>query len=130
MLGKSPDQNQMNLFRGTLKEFINPLHPLVILSDKIPWEELENEFSGYYSDTGQPSKPVRLMAGLLILKQMYNLGDETIMPDWVRDPYFQYFCGESEFQWTFPCDPSDLVHFRKRVGKEGVEKILALSMRM
>jgi IS5 family transposase len=130
MLGKSPDQNQMNLFRGTLKEFINPQHPLVILSDKIPWGELEKEFSGYYSDTGQPSKPVRLMAGLLILKQMYNLGDETIMPDWVRDPYFQYFCGESEFQWTFPCDPSDLVHFRKRIGKEGVEKILALSVRM
>ena len=130
MLGKSPDQNQMNLFRGTLKEFINPQHPLVILADKIPWEELEKEFSSYYSDTGQPSKPVRLMAGLLILKQMYNLGDETIMPDWVRDPYFQYFCGESEFQWTFPCDPSDLVHFRKRIGKDGVEKILALSVRL
>jgi len=130
MLGKSPDKNQMNLFRGTLKEFINPQHPLVILADKISWGKLEKEFSGYYSDTGQPSKPIRLMAGLLILKQMYNLGDETIMPDWVRDPYFQYFCGESEFQWTFPCDPSDLVHFRKRIGKEGVEKILALSVRM
>lgn len=130
MLGKSPDQSQMNLFRGTLKEFINPEHPLVILADKIPWGELGKEFSGYYSDTGQPSKPVRLMAGLLILKQMYNLGDETIMPDWVRDPYFQYFCGESEFQWTFPCDPSDLVHFRRRIGKDGVEKILVLSVRL
>ena len=37
MLGKSPDQYQMNLFRGTLKEFINPLHQLGILADKIPW---------------------------------------------------------------------------------------------
>jgi hypothetical protein len=36
-LGKSPDQNQMKLFRGILKEFINLEHPLVILSDKIPW---------------------------------------------------------------------------------------------
>jgi len=45
MLGKSPDQNQMNLFRGTLKEFINPEHPLVILADRIPWGELEKEFS-------------------------------------------------------------------------------------
>ena len=40
MLGKSPDQNQMNLFRGTLKEFINTQHPMVILADKIPWEEI------------------------------------------------------------------------------------------
>ncbi len=98
MLGKSPDQNQMNLFRGTLIEFINLEHPLVILTDKIPWDKLEKEFSGFYSHTGQPSKPVRFMAGLLILKQMYDLGDETIMYDWVRNLYFQYFCGESEFR--------------------------------
>ena len=35
---------------------------MVILADKIPWVELEKEFSGYYSDTGQPSKPVRLQS--------------------------------------------------------------------
>ena len=48
----------------------------------------------------------------------------------VRDPYFKYFCGEAELQWRFPCDPCDLVHFRKRIGKEGVEKLLALSVRL
>lgn len=130
MLGKTPDQKQKNLFQPIIKEFINPENPLVVLSDKIPWKELEDEFKGLYSYTGQPSKPVRMMSGLLILKQMYNLGDETLMPEWVRDPYFQYFCGEAEFQWRFPCDPSDLVHFRKRIGKEGVEKILELSVRL
>jgi hypothetical protein len=35
---------------------------------------------------------------------------------WVQNPYYQAFCGEVEFQWSFPCDPSDLVYFRKRVG--------------
>lgn len=130
MLGKSPDQKQKNLFQAILIDFINPKHPLVVLSDKIPWKELEDEFKDLYSDTGQPSKPIRLMSGLLILKQMYNLGDETLMPVWVQNPYYQYFCGESEFQWRFPCDPSDLVHFRKRIGKEGVEKILELSIRL
>lgn len=130
MLGKSPDQKQKNLFQPLLKEFINPDHPLVILAERIPWKELEDEFRELYSDTGQPSKPVRLMAGLLILKQMYDLGDETIMPVWVQNPYYQYFCGEAEFQWSFPCDPSDLVHFRKRIGKAGVEKILELSIKL
>ena len=28
----------------------------------------------------------------------------------------------------FPCDPSDLVHFRHRIGESGVEKILAASI--
>jgi len=70
------------------------------------------------------------MVGLLILKQMYNLGDETLFPQWVHNPYFQYFCGESEFQWKFPYDPSNLVHFRKRIGKEGVEKIFETSVKI
>ncbi len=32
MLGKSPNQNQMNLFKPVLKHIINPQDPLVILS--------------------------------------------------------------------------------------------------
>jgi IS5 family transposase len=128
MIGKSPNQNQRNLFRPILKEFINPEHPLVVLSGKIPWKQLEKDFSDLYSNTGQPAKPIRLMVGILLLKRMYNLGDETIMDRWIQDPYFQYFCGESEFQWDYPCDPSDLVHFRNRIGTEGVEKLFQLSV--
>lgn len=128
MIGKSPNQNQRNLFRPVLKEFINPEHPLVVLSGKVPWKQLEKDFSDLYSNTGQPAKPIRLMVGILLLKRMYNLGDETIMDRWIQDPYFQYFCGESEFQWDYPCDPSDLVHFRNRIGTEGVEKLFQLSV--
>ena len=130
MLGKSPLQNQKNLFRPLLVEFINLEHPLVILANRIPWKDLEQDFSGLYSHTGTPSKPIRLMVGLLILKQIYNLGDEPLMEEWVRDPYFQNFCGEGEFQWKPPCDPSDLVHFRKRIGEEGATKIFKLSVQM
>jgi len=128
MIGKSPDQTQRNIFRPLLKEIIKPNHPLVILSKKIDWKKLEGDFSGLYSHTGQPGKPVRLMVGLLILKQLCNLSDERIIPAWVENPYYQYFCGEAEFQWEFPCDPSDLVHFRHRIGKKGVEWILKLSI--
>jgi IS5 family transposase len=42
----------------------------------------------------------------------------------------QYFCGERFFQWGFPCDPSELVHFRKRIGEEGVEKIFTVSVEL
>jgi IS5 family transposase len=70
------------------------------------------------------------MVGLLILKQIKGLGDETVVKEWVQNPYFQYFCGESEFRWEAPCDPSDLVHFRNRIGGDGVEKILEISVKI
>jgi len=59
----------------------------------------------------------------MMLKIIYNLGDLAVMEQWIQNPYFQYFCGESEFQWKFPCDPSDLVYFRKRIRNEGIELI-------
>ena len=128
MLGKSPVQNQKNLFQPLLCEFINMNHKLVLLANQIKWTQMEKEFVPLYSKTGTPSKPIRLMAGLLMLKQMYNLGDETIMEAYVRDPYMQYFCGEAHFRWDNPCDPSDLVHFRKRIGEKGVEFIFKQSV--
>ena len=128
MIGHSPEQNQKSLFQPLLKEFIDVNHELVLLSQKIDWRLLENEFTLLYSRTGAPAKPIRLMVGLLILKQVYNLGDETVIPMWISNPYMQYFCGEAHFQWKMPCDPSDLVHFRKRLGAKGIEKILAQSI--
>ena len=128
MKGKSPDQNQRNLFLPILKDIVNPNHELVILAHRIDWQSFEDEFSKYYSHTGQPGMPIRMMVGLLLLKRIYNLGDETVMEQWLQNPYFQYFCGETLFQWKYPCDPSDLVHFRNRIGKEGVEKIFQLSV--
>ncbi len=40
----------------------------------------------------------------------------------------QYFYGDAFFQHHTPCDLSDLVHFRKRIGHKGVEKILEQSI--
>lgn len=118
------------MFRPTLKEIINPRHSLVALADEIPWHEFEKEFAGLYSNTGTPAKPIRLMVSLLIIKQLKNLEDETLIKEWVQDPYFQYFSGASEFQWEIPCAPSDLVHFRHRLGRQGIEKILEVSIRV
>lgn len=128
MIGKPVNQEQKHLFLPSLNEFIDPKHELCLLADKIDWDFFEKEFAELYSVLGAPAKPVRLMVGLLILKQIYNLGDETVMAEWVSNPYYQYFCGEVVFQWKFPCDPSDLVHFRHRIGEDGVEKILSMSI--
>ena len=130
MLGKSPNQNQRELFKPLLADCLDMNHELVLLAKKIDWSYFEKEFSKYYSHTGRPSMPIRFMVGSLILKRLYNLGDETLAKQWVINPYMQYFCGEATFQHKFPCDPSDFVHFRKRIGEEGIEKIFTYTVEL
>ena len=67
------------------------------------------------------------MLGLLLLKQMFNVSDEGVVEQWVQNPYWQYFFGMKEFQWELPCDPSDLVYFRRRIGEQGVTLIMGIS---
>jgi len=130
MLGKLPEKGQRDLFRPLLEDFIDMNHELVLLSATIDWNYLEEEFSAHYSSQGAPSVPVRLMVGCLLLKHLYNLGDDRIPEVWVRDVYFQYFCGGVFFEHKFPFDPSDFVHFRNRVGEEGIGKIFACSVKL
>jgi IS5 family transposase len=130
MIGKSPIKSQRDLFRPLLEDFIDLRHELVLLSNKIDWSYFEKEFASFYSEQGAPSVPIRLMVGCLMLKHLYNLGDERIPEYWVRDVYFQYFCGGVFFEHKFPFDPSDFVHFRKRVGEEGIGKIFAYSVKL
>jgi len=130
MIGKTANQNQGDFFQPLLKDFIDLSHELVLLSDKIDWKYFENEFSKYYSNTGQPAMPIRLMVGSLLLKRIYNLSDERVCEAWEMNPYMQYFCGMAHFTHQFPTDPSDFVHFRNRIGKSGVEVIFAYSVHL
>ncbi|MEM6807141.1 MAG: IS5 family transposase [Bacteroidota bacterium] len=130
MLGTTPNSSQGNLFYPQLKNIINLNHPLCQLAAEIDWAMFEDTFSHYYSNKGRPSHPIRLMVGLLIIKQLDGLGDETIVAKWVENPYYQYFCGMDVFQWKRPIDPSDLVYFRNRIGKAGAELILKSSVQI
>jgi IS5 family transposase len=132
MLGKSPNQKefQLNLYVSPLQDIINPHHSLIALGKEINWDFLEESFKGYYSTMGAPSKPIRLMVGLLILKHLYNLSDERVVEAWVENPYYQYFTGGIYFSWEFPCAASDLVHFRHRIGEEGIKLIFEQSVEL
>ena len=128
MIGKSPNQNQRDLFRPLLSDFIDMNHELILLSKEIDWLSIETGLSVYYSKVGQPSVPIRLIVGCLILKQLYDYGDESLAKAWVMNPYMQYFCGEACFQHRFPFDPTDFVHFRHRIGDQGVNLIFRQSV--
>ena len=121
---------QPSLF-SSLADQLNPKHPLYQLADKIDWQRFEASFSPLYSaDNGRPAKPIRLMCGLLILKHVRNLSDESVVEQWSENAYYQYFCGMFEFTPSFPCNASELVHFRKRIGEKGMELILSESIRV
>jgi len=129
MLSKPTSTNQPNLFHGFLIDMLDQHDPLVALADAINWTLIENALSKFYStDKGRPAKPIRLMAGLLMLKQLENLSDENVVLQWKRNPYYQYFCGMSDYQAALPCDSSELVKFRKRIGQEGIDVIFGSSV--
>jgi IS5 family transposase len=129
MLGEL-QENERDLFRSRLEDLLNPHHELALLSKAIDWQYFENGFKPFYSTKGAPSVPLRTMVGCLLLKHLYNLGDEKIPEYWVRDVYFQYFCGGVFFEHKFPFDPSDFVHFRNRVGEAGIAKIFSYSVKL
>jgi len=130
MVGKIDKSPQLNIFEIPLKSFINLKHELCILSSEIDWEHVEEDFSVYYKSIGRPSIPIRKIVGLTLLRQIYNLSAEAIIDRWIENPYWQYFCGEHVFQKDKPMDPTEFVHFRKRIGEEGTEKLLKLSVKL
>jgi IS5 family transposase len=131
MLGTLPtDLGQYDLFRSRLSSIIDMNHPLVILADQIEWSGIEKTHAPLYSKEGRPSIPIRKMAGLLMLKHMFSESDESIIDRWIENPYWQYFSGEQYFQRQKPFDPSEFVHFRRRIGEPGLELILSYTVRL
>lgn len=89
---------------------LNHKHPLFQLSHKINWQTFDDAFSPLYCSTnGRPDPPIRLMCGLLILKHLHNVSDESVVLQWSENAYYQYFCGQLEFTPKEPCDASEKV---------------------
>ncbi|VVM24163.1 ISPg7, transposase [uncultured Gammaproteobacteria bacterium] len=130
MLTKSsPISTQSNLFHSELFSQLDVKDPLIQLANTINWTVFDDAFEQHYSqDNGRPSKPIRLMVGLLLLKQLENLSDERVVLQFKRNPYYQYFCGYSNYMPGMPCNATELVHFRKRIGVKGFNLIFKMSV--
>lgn len=123
------DDRQQDLFRPALEKIIDMSHPQVRLAQQIDWAFLEREFGEVYRPgAGHPPLPVRLMAGLLILKHMHSLSDEALCARWIENPYFQYFCGEEVFQHELRFDRSSLTRWRQRLGEDRLAALIQESL--
>jgi len=130
MVPRKKPENQPSLFFN-FSDTLNQKHPLYILANRVNWVIFEKAFEPLYCpNNGRPAKSIRLMVGLLMLKHIRNISDESVVEQWSENNYYQYFCGETSFVPGVPCEASELVHFRNRIGESGIELILKESIRI
>ena len=126
---KAAVPRSQDLFRPMLIELVNLKHPLVKLAEVIEWEHIDMLCVPLFpSQRGRPAIAPRLIAGLLYLQHAFDLSDEEVVWAWVENPYWQMFTGETYFQTEPPIDPSSLTRWRKRLGVEGIESLLAATI--
>lgn len=129
MIPNVQNPNQLS-FYSTFEEQLDHNLSLYRFANQIRWKTFDVSLKHYSLRRGDPAKSIWLMVGLLILKQIRNLSDEDIIEQWAENPYFQYFCGETSFCSKAPCSPTELLEFRKRIGKEGVVLIFQEIIRL
>ncbi|MDH5857403.1 IS5 family transposase [Lampropedia aestuarii] len=140
-----------DFFRLRLDHLIDLRNPLAVLASRMSWQELEASVSHLLSrkaragvampdldlfgeqlvhrkrasNAGRPRIALRVIISLLYLKHAFNESDEALVARWAETPSWQYFSGRAHFENALPCDASTLIKFRKLLGEEGVEELLA-----
>jgi len=97
----------------------------VKLASIVPWHLVEEDYRANFADSGMgaPAKESRIALGALIIKERLGVTDEETVAQIRENPFLQYFLGLHEYLREDLFDPSMMVHFRKRVGPETLEKI-------
>ena len=140
-----------DFFRARLDGMVDPRHPLVVLTGRLPWPQIEQvltphfarkarpggtaiaqdmlgehqvEFGGGISSAGRPRLAIRLMASLLYLKNSFNLSDEELVVRWSENVVWQFFSGMEYYEPRLPCDATQIGRFRTAIGEEGLEQLL------
>ena len=99
-------------------------HEVIKIADAIDWASLSDRLAKFYcSDNGRPTKPSRAKVGLLMLKHLNGLSDESVVDMLKRDLYAQYLCDVSLKEAQKFINSSSLTYFRKQIGPEGVKLI-------
>ena len=116
---KTPE-NFKNPFDGQL----DAENRWVKMSKMIPWEEYEEEYAkNFTEEKGAPAKSFRMALGALIIKEMLGISDRETVEQIKENPYLQYFIGMESYSSEEAFNASMMVHFRKRIGMELINKI-------
>ena len=141
-----------DFFRSRLDQMIDPRHPLAVLAQRLPWEQIEARLApqfahqarplqqteeapdllgavvsikgGKVSNAGRPRLSMRLMVALSLLKNSFDLSDEELVQRFAENVYWQYFAGYDYFEPRPPCDATQIGRFRTALGEAGLEELL------
>ncbi|MBF0612984.1 MAG: IS5 family transposase [Magnetococcales bacterium] len=127
---KTKIEPQGSLFHTRLEIICDSSHPLVKLAHHVDWAGLEARFEPLYAAKGRPGIRIRLMVGLTMLQSMHGLSEDEVVNRWPENPYWQYLCGETFFRHEKPIHRADLSRWRKRIGEEGLETLLAETIKL
>jgi len=132
MIPKKLNQEQRRLFEKSTFPTLSDKHPLMALEKEINWNWIEKELVVFYKQKrpGYPPIPIRLLVALTILQYMKKLSDPEVLEYFFDSFYVQYFCGYRYPQWKKPINACTLVRFRQRIGAEGANKILQISVQV
>ena len=145
-----------DFFRSRIDHMIDLRHPLAVLASRMPWQQIEASVAHLFSrkgragvampdldlfgeqvqaservsHAGRPRVPLRVMISLLYLKHAFNESDEGVVERWRDTPRWQYFSGQAYYEDRLPCDATTLMKFRKLLGEEGVEELLAQTIQV
>jgi IS5 family transposase len=119
-------ERQLQMFELNFSDYLDPHHELLCAAELIDWDQLHDAMSSFYSTLGRRGKPIRLMAGIHLLKHYYNCSDERAVQELHENAYWQSFCGFTCFQRGKILDATSLVKFRNRIGTEGMQRVEAL----
>ena len=67
---------------------------------------------------------MRLKAGLLCLKNSFNLSDEEPIEHWAENVQWQFFSGMAYCKPRLPCDATQIGLFRRLLGEDGLEQLI------
>lgn len=120
-------QNQLTIagFESPFSRSLDPTNRWVVLSEKIPWDELAQI---YYKEqpvqsTGRPPLNARVVLGAVMIKHLGDFSDKETIAHISENIYMQYFLGYSNFCSDPPFDASLFVEIRKRLSEELLGKI-------
>jgi len=96
----------------------------VKLAELIPWERIEEHYANHFhGNEGQIAKSARLAFGALYIQTAEGFTDVKTREHIQENPHMQYFCGFTSYTTEPPFDASMMVHFRKRIPAEMVQRI-------
>jgi LacI family transcriptional regulator len=126
MRSKQRRASEKDFVGPRLEEIIDGRHSLAKLSAAIDWRLLEGRLGAAPSTALQQGRPsqVRLLVGLAILRQLYELTDDMLFDRWLENPYFQLLCGEQHFQHSLGFDRGVLVAALHRIGTDKLRTLM------